>query len=91
MSKNSISLDEVKDLIVTFAKEHPGWAAIGTGIGCGLAYSIPKLGPTIETCWKYTVDKVIDCFPKVMTQPALAEEETNNVSSVDLSNDPDAV
>lgn len=74
MAKNSISFDEIKDLFLTFAKEHPGWTAIGTGIGCGIAYAVPKLAPTIENCWKYSVDKFVDRLPKASARPIFAEE-----------------
>lgn len=84
MSKNSISFDEVKNLFVAFSKDHPGWTAIGAGIGCGLAYAIPKLSPTFENCWKYTVDKVVDCFPKATSRSVLAEESIDDDSTADL-------
>lgn len=90
MSKNSISFDEVKGLFVAFAKEHPGWTAIGAGIGCGIAFSVPKLGPTIETCWKYTIDKMVDRLPKATTQPALAEDSIIESSTIDIANESNA-
>ena len=68
MSTNSVSFDEVKDLVLAFAKEHPGWTAIGAGIGCGIAYAVPKLAPTIEICWKYSVDKIVERLPKTTVQ-----------------------
>ena len=57
MAKNNISFDEVKSLILTFAKEHPGWTAIGAGIGFGVAYAGTKWGPYIENVGKYAIDK----------------------------------
>ena len=90
MSKNSISFDDVKDMILAFAKEHPGWTAIGAGVGFGIAFSVPKLAPTIETCWKYSVDKVVDRLPKATTPPVLAEETIIEASVTDLPNESNA-
>ena len=74
MAKNSIDFDEIKDLVLAFAKEHPGWTAIGAGIGCGLGCALPKLAPTIENCWKYSVDRLVECLPKATTPVTLVEE-----------------
>ena len=90
MAKNSISFDEVKDLFLTFAKDHPGWTAIGAGIGCGIAYAVPKLGPTIETCWKYSVDKVVERLPKPSIPATFAEDAFVDVSDADPSNESNA-
>lgn len=90
MSKNSISFEEVKDLIIAFAKEHPGWTAIGAGVGCGIAYSVPKLGPTIENCWKYTVDKFINRLPAGSTPAALVADAVVDPSASDLSDESNA-
>ena len=73
MSKNNFGSDEIKDLVLDFSKKHPGWTAIGAGIAYGIAVALPKLGPTIETCWKYSVDKFFDRLPKLEAQQALAE------------------
>ena len=90
MRKNSMSFDEVKDLFVDFAKEHPGWTAIGAGIGLALAYAVPKLAPTIETCWKYSVDKVVERLPKAEIQPALTHNAVVDDSTTDLPGEPNA-
>lgn len=90
MRKNSISFDEVKDLFVAFAKEHPGWTAIGAGIGCGLAYAVPKLAPTIETCWKYSVDKVVERLPKATIRSTLTDNAIVDASTTDLPDEPNA-
>lgn len=90
MSKNSVSFDEVKDLVLALAKEHPGWTAIGAGIGCGIAYAVPKLAPTIEICWKYSVDKIVERLPKTTVQPALTDEAIVDVSITDLPNESNA-
>lgn len=90
MSKNSISFDEIKDLFVTFAKEHPGWAAIGTGIGCGIALALPKLGPTFETCWKYSVDKFVDRLPQAKIPPALDADVIVDVSEANPTDESNA-
>ena len=90
MSKNSISFDEVKDLFVAFAKEYPGWTAVGAGIGCGIAYAVPKLAPTIETCWKYSVDKLVERLPKATIPPTLADDNIIEVTVTDLPNESNA-
>ena len=87
MSKNSISFDEVKELFLAFAKEHPGWTAIGAGIGCGIAYAVPKLAPTIESCWKYSVDKFVDRLPKLAKQQTLADDAVVDTSGTDNPNE----
>ena len=90
MSKNSICFDEVKDLLVAFAKDHPGWTAIGAGIGCGIAYAVPKLAPTIETCWKYSVDKLVERLPKATIPPALTDDTIIDTSVTGLPNESNA-
>lgn len=90
MAKNSVSFVEVKELIVAFAKEHPGWTAIGAGIGCGIAYAVPKLAPTIEICWKYSVDKVVERLPKATLQPAPADNAIVDTPTADLQDEPNA-
>ena len=73
MSKNNFSFEEFKELFWAFAKEYPGWTAIGAGIGCGIAVALPQLAPTIEACWKYSTDKFFAQFPKLEAPQTLAE------------------
>lgn len=87
MNKSRSSFDEVKGLILDLAKEHPFYAAIGAGVGVGLAYALPKLGQRLENVGKYAVDKIAERLPAATTQYTLNEKVAVEVSATELTDD----
>ena len=78
MSTTTFDLKELQDTALKFAKDHPVGALLAvaaiTGISKGIADGISRLGPTVEKCWKYTVDKAVERLPKSATQPILTDD-----------------
>ena len=78
MNTNSFDLKELQDTALKFAKDHPFGALLAvaavTGISRGVADGISRLAPTVEKCWKYTVDKAVEHLPKPAAQAILTDD-----------------
>ena len=85
MNNNSFDLKEIQEAAIKFAKDHPFGALLAvaaiTGISKGVAEGISKLGPTVEKCWKYTVDKAAEYLPKPAAQAILTDDNIIDVNA----------
>ena len=81
--KNTFDLKEIQKTAIKLTQDHPYAALLAMAIAAGISKGISKLRPTIEKCWKYTVDKAIEHLPNPATQASLADDNIIDVN-VDL-------
>ena len=78
MNKNTFDWKEIQEAAIKGAKEHPFGTLLVivavNGLSKALTNGISKLGPTIEKCWKYTVDKTVERLPKPAAQAVLIDD-----------------
>ena len=84
---NNFDFSEIQKTALKYAKDHPMFAlaamAIAAGISKGVAEGISKMAPTLQECWKYTVDRAVDCLPKSVTDCFMTDDNIPNTAGDD--------